>query len=161
LKPGDKVVLRTLGTEGVISTIDGDEAEVQAGTLRLRVRLEELKRKMEESETRDEKQEKSKKASREVDNSSTRHSLLVSSPGMELDLRGQRAEDALDMLDRYLEKAYMAGLPFVRIIHGKGTGKLRQEVRVVLKGHPQVISFEEGGPKEGGEGVTVAKLAGG
>jgi DNA mismatch repair protein MutS2 len=49
----------------------------------------------------------------------------------------------------------------VRIIHGKGTGKLRQEVRSMLKGHSQVISFEEGGPKEGGEGVTVVKLAGG
>ena len=93
--------------------------------------------------------------------SSTRNSLLVSSPGMELDLRWQRAEDALDMLERYLEKAYMAGLPFVRIIHGKGTGKLRQEVRAALKDHPQVASFEEGGPKEGGEGVTVAKLASG
>ena len=47
-------------------------------------------------------------------------SVLAASPGIELDLRGQRAEDALEMLERYLEKAYMAGLPFVRIIHGKG-----------------------------------------
>jgi DNA mismatch repair protein MutS2 len=87
--------------------------------------------------------------------------MLSPSPGMELDLRGQRAEEALDMLDNYLEKAYMSGLPFVRIIHGKGTGKLRQEVRTLLKGHPQVLSFEEGGDKEGGAGVTVAKLASG
>jgi DNA mismatch repair protein MutS2 len=54
----------------------------------------------------------------------------------------------------------MAGLPFVRIIHGKGTGKLRQEVRAALKIHPNVLTFEEGGDKEGGAGVTVAKLAG-
>ena len=54
----------------------------------------------------------------------------------------------------------MAGLPFIRIIHGKGTGKLRQEVRACLKAHPYVTSFEEGGDKEGGEGVTVAKLSG-
>jgi DNA mismatch repair protein MutS2 len=161
LKPGDKVVLCSLGTEGVLSSIDGEEAEVQAGALRLRVRLEELKRKSEEQEPSDEKGTTSNKVRQVVDNSSTRHAYLVSSPGMELDLRGQRAEDALDMLDRYLEKAYMAGLPFVRIIHGKGTGKLRQEVRAVLKDHPQVTSFEEGGPKEGGEGVTVVKLAGG
>ncbi len=86
-------------------------------------------------------------------------SLLAVSPGIELDLRGQRPEDALDLLDRYLEKAYMTGLPFVRIIHGKGTGKLRQEVRAALKDHPHVLSFEEGGDKEGGSGVTVAKLA--
>jgi DNA mismatch repair protein MutS2 len=87
-------------------------------------------------------------------------SVLSASPGIELDLRGQRAEDALEMLERYIEKAYMAGLPFVRIIHGKGTGKLRQEVRAALKGHPHVSSYEEGGDKEGGAGVTVAKLAG-
>jgi DNA mismatch repair protein MutS2 len=163
LKPGDKVVLRTLGTEGVISSIDGEDVEVQAGTLRLRVRLEELKRKIEIFDdgpsTSDHRQPP--KTSLEPSNMVHRPaSLHAVSPGMELDLRGQRAEDALEMLDRYLEKATMAGLPFVRIIHGKGTGKLRQEVRSMLKGHPQVISFEEGGPKEGGEGVTVAKLGG-
>jgi DNA mismatch repair protein MutS2 len=61
-------------------------------------------------------------------------------------------------LDNYLDKAYMSGMPYVRIIHGKGTGKLRQEVRAALKGHPQVASFEEGLPNEGGDGVTVAKM---
>jgi DNA mismatch repair protein MutS2 len=156
LSVGDKVVLRTLGTEGTITSLDEDEAEVQAGPLRIRVRLDELKRKAEETETSQEKRVMSERS-----DSSTRHSSLAPSPGIELDLRGQRAEDALDMLDRYLEKAYLSGLPFVRIIHGKGTGKLRQEVRAALKDHPQVASFEEGGAKEGGEGVTVVKLVSG
>jgi DNA mismatch repair protein MutS2 len=80
------------------------------------------------------------------------------SPGIELDLRGQRADDALEALERYLDSAYLAGLPFVRIIHGKGTGKLRQEVRQALQNHPHVAQFEAGGDKEGGDGVTVAKL---
>lgn len=163
LSVGEQVILKKLGTQGLIASISNDEAEVQAGTLRLRVPLEELKRKV---QTGDEPLtiDQHKKPQASGAQSSTVHrqsSLLAVSPGMELDLRGQRAEDALDMLDRYLEKAYMAGLPFVRIIHGKGTGKLRQEVRAVLRTHPQVTSFEEGGPKEGGEGVTVAKLAGG
>jgi DNA mismatch repair protein MutS2 len=163
LKPGDKVVLRTLGTEGVISSVDGDEAEVQAGTLRLRVRLEELKRKTESADdgpqTIDHRQI-SKTGGEPSSKAHGQSSIHAPSPGMELNLRGQRAEDALEMLDRYLEKAYLAGLPFVRIIHGKGTGKLRQEVRSMLSGHPHVVSFEEGGPKEGGEGVTVAKMVG-
>jgi DNA mismatch repair protein MutS2 len=77
---------------------------------------------------------------------------------MELDLRGQRAEDALEALDRYLESAFLAGLPFVRIIHGKGTGKLRQAVREMLQSHAHVTSWETGQDKEGGEGVTIAKL---
>jgi DNA mismatch repair protein MutS2 len=58
-----------------------------------------------------------------------------------------------------MDAAYLAGLPWVRIIHGKGTGKLRQAVRQALSQHPHVRSFEAGGDKEGGEGVTVAKLA--
>ena len=49
-----------------------------------------------------------------------------SSPGIELDLRGQRADDAEIALERYLDAAFLAGLPYVRIIHGKGTGKLRE-----------------------------------
>jgi len=77
---------------------------------------------------------------------------------MEVDLRGLMSEDALDKMERYLEQAYLSGLPFVRIIHGKGTGKLRQAVREALRGHAYVKAFEEGGDKEGGEGVTVAKM---
>jgi DNA mismatch repair protein MutS2 len=77
------------------------------------------------------------------------------SPGMELDLRGQRADDAVDTLERYLERAYLSGLPYVRIIHGKGTGRLRNVVRTELKSVPFVKSFESGEQKEGGEGVTV------
>ena len=49
-------------------------------------------------------------------------------------------------------------MPFVRIIHGKGTGKLRSEVRRTLQGHPQITSFDEGQQKEGGAGVTVVKM---
>jgi DNA mismatch repair protein MutS2 len=64
-------------------------------------------------------------------------------------------------MEKYLEQAYLSGLPFVRIIHGKGTGKLRQAVRDALRGHSYVKSFEEGGHTEGGEGVTVAKLSSG
>jgi DNA mismatch repair protein MutS2 len=86
---------------------------------------------------------------------------LPASPGIELDLRGQRAEDALDELERYLDAAYLAGLPFVRIIHGKGTGRLRQAVREALSSHPHVSRHETGGEKEGGDGVTIAKFRSG
>jgi DNA mismatch repair protein MutS2 len=77
---------------------------------------------------------------------------------MEIDLRGQRAEDALDALDRYLDNAVVVGMPFVRIIHGKGTGRLRQVIREALQGNPNVTHFETGADNEGGEGVTVVHL---
>ena len=160
LAVGEKVVLRNLGTEGVISSIDGDEAEIQAGPLRMRVSLDEIKRKVVEV-GEPEAGGKKKPAVTPQSSSVKRQSSIAfaPSPGLELNLRGQRAEDALDMLETYLDKAYLAGLPFVRIVHGKGTGKLRQVVREVLKDHPHVRSFEEGGEKEGGSGVTVVKLA--
>jgi DNA mismatch repair protein MutS2 len=78
---------------------------------------------------------------------------------MELDLRGLTVEEVLPRLDKYLDEAFLAGLPFVRIIHGKGTGTLRQAVRNELQGHPLVKSHRLGEKGEGGSGVTVAYLA--
>ncbi len=159
LAVGEKVVLRTLGTAGTIISINEDEAEIQAGALRLRAGLEELTRKQETQEPIGPLSSPAGKRKAKTEAASRTSSVEMHvSPGIELDLRGQRAEDALDMLDRYLEQAYLAGLPFVRIIHGKGTGRLRQEVRSALKGHPHVGSFEEGQENEGGSGVTVARL---
>ncbi len=68
------------------------------------------------------------------------------------------SEEGVAKVEDYLDRASRSGLPFVRIIHGKGTGRLRQAVREALRGHAYIQSFEEGGQTEGGEGVTVAKL---
>ncbi len=157
---GEKVILRALGSEGIITSLSESEAEVQVGPLRIRAKFGEIARKTDDSTADDRPQATKRRKTSEP--SSTVHrplSALAASPGMELDLRGQRAEDALIMLENYLEKAYLVGMPFVRIIHGKGTGVLRQEVRAALKGHEYVVSFEEGHPNEGGDGVTVAKIA--
>ena len=70
----------------------------------------------------------------------------VESPGIELDLRGTRVEESLERTEKYLDNAYMARLPWVRIIHGKGTGALRDAIRDSLKGHPFVGEFRAGGP---------------
>ena len=77
---------------------------------------------------------------------------------LELDLRGYRAAEIEPMLDEYLEHAYRAGMPFVRIIHGKGTGALRNVVREYLADHPAVASAKLAPPNEGGDGATVATL---
>lgn len=86
-------------------------------------------------------------------------SSAASSPGLELNLRGKLVDEGLDEMERYLERAYSAGLLFVRIIHGKGTGRMREAVRAALKDSPYVSSFEEPKDSEGGAGVTVAKIA--
>jgi DNA mismatch repair protein MutS2 len=80
------------------------------------------------------------------------------SPGLELDLRGARVEESLERVEEYLDAAYLAGLPFVRIIHGKGTGALRKAIRDALNGHPLVSKYQRGEESEGGDGVTVVNL---
>jgi DNA mismatch repair protein MutS2 len=67
-------------------------------------------------------------------------------------------EDGIRELEQYLDTAFLAHLPWVRIIHGKGTGRLREAVRDILKSNSYVKSWEEGQDGEGGAGVTVAKL---
>jgi DNA mismatch repair protein MutS2 len=76
----------------------------------------------------------------------------------ELLLRRLTVEVALDRLDQYLYDAFMAGLPSVRVVHGKGTGKLRHAVRESLAKHPLVKSYRLGDYGEGGYGVTVVEL---
>ncbi|OGO31891.1 MAG: hypothetical protein A2Z29_02620 [Chloroflexi bacterium RBG_16_56_11] len=76
----------------------------------------------------------------------------------ELRLRHLTVDEALPLLDRFLHDAYVDGLTHARIIHGKGTGTLRETVRRELKKHPLVKSFRPGQNREGGEGVTVVEF---
>ncbi len=72
---------------------------------------------------------------------------------------GQRVEEALLEIDRYIDNAIVAHLSQVAIIHGKGTGALQKAIEKFLLSHPQVVSFRSGNPQEGGTGVTVVELA--
>lgn len=156
-KPGARVKLRSLNMEGIITSIGEHDMEVQVGNLRVRAKPEDLLPPAEEQVV--EIPQKTKRAvPSEPGGTKPAATPFRPSPGMEIDLRGQRAEDALDALDRYISNASLSGLPFVRIIHGKGTGRLRQVIREALKQNMEVKSFEEGGDKEGGEGVTIVHL---
>jgi DNA mismatch repair protein MutS2 len=77
---------------------------------------------------------------------------------LELDLRGKRAEEVEPALEDYLNEASLANLSQVRIIHGIGTGTVRQIVREYLASHPLVTSFRAGGQGEGGDGVTIVSM---
>jgi DNA mismatch repair protein MutS2 len=140
---GQTVWVQTLKSEGQITEMSATDVEVAIGRLRVRAKLDEIERR-----NGPEKPEKAREPRME-------YSV---SPGLELDLRGARVEDALQQVDNYLDAAYMAGLPFVRIIHGKGTGALRKAIRDVLQAHPLVSKYQRGEEKEGGDGVTVVNL---
>ncbi|HEX5452052.1 MAG TPA: Smr/MutS family protein, partial [Candidatus Limnocylindrales bacterium] len=75
-----------------------------------------------------------------------------------LDLRGARLDEALEALDAYLDRASAAGVPRATIVHGHGSGALRDAVRTVLAGHPLVRSWRPGGRGEGGEGASIVEL---
>ena len=88
----------------------------------------------------------------------TPHEFVNGAPKEEIDLHGMTVDEAIPRVDNFLYETFRSGYYRVWIIHGKGTGKLRQSVREMLSHHPHVKSYESGGEKEGGEGVTVAKL---
>jgi DNA mismatch repair protein MutS2 len=78
--------------------------------------------------------------------------------GIELDLHAMTVVEAMPLLHEYLNEAYLAGLKEVRIVHGKGTGTLRQAVMRELRKHPLARSFRPGGRGEGKSGATVVEL---
>ena len=155
---GSKVRLRSMDMEGVVTAIGIEDAEILAGNLRLRVKMDDLGP-IKPADSLAEKPTSNRKARMLTQSANdTQKPIFRTTPSMEIDLRGQRAEDALDMLDRYLDNAIATGMPFVRIIHGKGTGRLRQVIREVLRENSNVVSFEDGADNEGGDGVTVIHL---
>ncbi|MCC6453723.1 MAG: endonuclease MutS2 [Caldilineaceae bacterium] len=152
IEVGDRVWVPTLQASGEVLALNerAGEAEVQIGNFRLKLPVKrlELRLKAVKDETPD-------RVNLLGGNAQTG---MVNSPGIEFDMRGERVEEGLAKLERYLDDAYLARLPWVRIIHGKGTGALREAVRTLLRQHPSVAEFRNGDTGEGGDGVTVAKL---
>ena len=154
LSLGERVTVSTLNAEGVITALGESDAEVQIGTIRVRARLSDLER---IGKSKGEG-EKSKVESRKSSDLRPVTFETKRSPGMEVDLRGLMSEDALDKMERYLEQAFLTGLPFVRIIHGKGIGNLKRTVHSILSKHPEVVSFTLDHPQYGGWGATIVHL---
>ncbi|MFN8535656.1 MAG: endonuclease MutS2 [Dehalococcoidia bacterium] len=152
LRIGDPVRLHRLGQVGELLALypEREEAEVQLGAMKTRVRTADL-----ESVSAQEASREHRRAHLE-----SRPSLppMPLSPGLQLDLRGRRVDEVFPELDRYLNDAYLTGLSQVRVVHGKGTGALRQVVRAHLAAHPLVREWGPAAPHEGGEGATVAAL---
>ncbi len=110
----------------VISDIGEDDVELQFGSLRARTTFEDIKK---VESTGSPKTEKPGIVLLNKTSAPPRPTVFRESPGLELSIRGQRVDEAQALVERYLENAYMARLPFVRIVHGKGTGTLRKVVQ--------------------------------
>ena len=145
VKPGDSVRIVSLDQKAtVLSPADAKgDVQVQAGILKLSVKLSDLRR----IEDEQPKQGKSKITA-----------AMDRRVGLELDIRGMLVDEALAVVDRYLDDAFLSGLSEVNIIHGKGTGALRTGVQDYLRRHSRVKSFRIGNYGEGDAGVTVVTL---
>ena len=144
--PGDSAYLAKLDQQVIILTKPDSkgEVQVQAGIMKINVKLSEL------TESKQKEEQKANKR-REVN-------LNLKSVNTSIDLRGMDSEEALYNTDKYLDEAYLGGLSEVTVIHGKGTGILRKTINDMLRRHPHVEDFRLGEYGEGGTGVTVVTL---
>ncbi len=147
IKPGDYVFINNIHQNGYV--LDGPnnqgEVSVQVGMLKLNVNRNQLSQ----------SQAPKEKASKWRNQSYLDKARRISK---EIDLRGETVEDALTIVDKYIDDASLVGLESVSIIHGKGTGALRSAIRDFLRNHPHVKSLRDGLSQEGGSGITIVQL---
>lgn len=143
---GDSVVLKGLDMVGRVLSVSQDEGEAEVSLGKVRLRIDTGRLKVVDAPESDE-------------TPAVGISLGPVLPSADLDIRGFRADEGLAALEQFLDRAMRDGLGSVRIIHGKGTGALRQAVREHLERHPLARSFESEEPGRGGSGVTAVKLS--
>ncbi|MDD2497247.1 MAG: endonuclease MutS2 [Desulfitobacteriaceae bacterium] len=146
--PGQLVEIPKLNQKGYVLSKPNQDGElfIQAGIMKIMVKLNDLRI----LENKEQETGKARTGQMRMEK--------VKSISNELDLRGKTVDEALEEMDKYLDDALVAGLNDLRIIHGKGTGALRDAVTSFLKNHRQVKSYRLGGFNEGGTGVTVVSL---
>ena len=147
LAKGDIVYLAGLSEPGsILEPLHRGSIQVQVGSLRMRVRPEQIERLAPARPT--------------AEGDRGRTPPPPPDPGPRTDVRGNTADDALPIVERFLDDAYRAGRTRLAIVHGYGTGALRRAVRAMLRQHPLVSALEAAPPREGGDGATIVTLIG-
>jgi DNA mismatch repair protein MutS2 len=145
---GDTVWLREAGVPAKVLSVSEERGivEVQAGKVKMTLRLDSVEKRIPST------------GAVKTGGALIKKEMSKSRVSLELDLRGKRADEVEPLLEGYLNEASLYGLSRVRIIHGIGTGTVRQIVRETLASHPLVTSFHSGEKGEGGDGVTIANM---
>ena len=145
---GDRVKLIETGLEGVVLSVleSRNELEIQAGDIKVKMKSAGVEK------------VSSLPAAATGPTPVVKTAIGKKKSSLELDLRGKRADEVEPKLDVYLNDAFVSGFSQVRIIHGVGTGTVKQIVRYFIKGHPLVKSFGPAGSRDGGSGVTIVQL---
>jgi DNA mismatch repair protein MutS2 len=151
VRPGQMVYLPNLRQRGqIIGWASGREVLIQAGIMKLSVPLAEIRL---ADETRSPEH-----LQRTIHGAMSAGLAKAVTLRSEIDLRGHMVEEALELLDKYLDDAVLTGIHQVSVIHGKGTGALRGGVHTFLRRHPHAASFRLGELGEGDSGVTIVEL---
>jgi len=158
---GDQVRIKSMNKIAIVQReIEKDLFEVALGPIKMRVKRDELSAPSPAGgETATEKRPDPLAAARKQKNVHvTVTSANTDDMRMEINLIGRTVDEATEELEKYLDRAFLAGLPRVRIIHGHGAGILRRGVREFLKSHPHVATLAEAPQNEGGQGATLVEL---
>lgn len=147
IRKGSHVLVKSLNQKGFVTDLDKSTAVVQMGIMKMKVKLKDLiKIKSEEEQQQNVKMKRIIK-------------LRSKSIKPEIDLRGKNLDEALMDIDKYIDDAYLLGLSQVRIIHGKGTGILREGIKKYLRTNKYIKGHRLGKQNEGGDGVTVVSIS--
>ncbi len=153
IKVGDLVTLKSLGRQARVDRVIDEKAfEVSMGQMKMRVTRAEI------ADIETIKVASPLEAARRRGGVTVRTNDALDYTPLEINVIGRRAEEAEDEVARYIDRAFLAGLPRVRIVHGTGMGVLRRTLREFLKSHPHVATFAEASQQEGGQGATLVEL---
>ena len=152
IKLGDSVKVVSMGLKGTVSSLPDKSGKlfVQCGIIRSQVSLDDLVLLEEETIHTGDRMKRTSAGKLKMSKSY--------SVSTEINLLGKTVDEALSELDKYLDDAYLAHLPSVRIVHGKGTGALRSAVQNYLRKNKIVKSYRQGEFGEGDAGVTIAEF---
>jgi DNA mismatch repair protein MutS2 len=155
---GDQVRLKSMNKVAVVQReVEKDLFEVALGPIKMRVKREDIAEVVHVAET-SERTDPLAAARKQKNVHVTITTANTDSLRTEINLIGRTVDEATQELEQYLDRAFLAGLPGVRIIHGHGAGILRRGVREFLKSHPHVATIAEAPQNEGGQGATLVEL---
>ncbi len=153
IKIGDLVTLKSLGRQARVNrVIDEKNLEVSMGQMKMRVARTDI------VDVESIKVATPLEAARRRGGVTVRTNDDLDYTPSEINVIGRTASEAEDEVQRYIDRAFLAGLPRVRIVHGTGMGVLRRTLREFLRSHPHVATFAEAGQNEGGQGATLVEL---
>jgi len=160
IAPGDQVLLKSMNKIATVQReVEKDVFEVALGTIKMRVKRDECSAPLlSGGSAGSSKPDPLAAARRQKNVHVTVTSANTDEMRMEINLIGRTVDEATEELEKYLDRAFLAGLPQVRVIHGHGAGVLRRGVREFLKSHPHVAGVAEAPQNEGGQGATLVEL---